>query len=75
MYLIIRCVDVSENSINVKEFFSEFLKVDDTSGLGLFSELEEVLRTLELDIFYVRGQGYDNGPNMKGKNKGEQKDY
>ena len=38
-----------------------------------FNELVDVIKTLELDINDVRGQGYDNGSNMKGKNQGVQK--
>ncbi|KAK4596796.1 hypothetical protein RGQ29_014721 [Quercus rubra] len=45
----------------------------DTSGKGLFNEIISVIKSLELDINDVRGQGYDNGSNMKGKRQGVQK--
>lgn len=35
--------------------------------------LLEVLETHTLDITHLRGQGYDNGSNMRGKVKGVQK--
>lgn len=73
MTLVIRCVDVSAVPIKVKELFVEFLKVDDTTGLGLFNVLNNALEILELDIADIRGQGYDNGANMKGKHKGVQR--
>ena len=72
MSLVICCVDVSTSPIKVEEFFLEFLKVEDTTGLGLFNVLQEALSTLELDFDNIRGQGYDNGSNMKGKLKGVQ---
>ncbi|XP_042448514.1 zinc finger MYM-type protein 1-like [Zingiber officinale] len=75
MTLIIRCMDVLACPIKVNEYFIEFLKVDDTSGLSLFNEVQFVLETLGLDIDNVRGQGYDKGSNMKGKNKGVQKKF
>ncbi|XP_052620895.1 uncharacterized protein LOC111877470 [Lactuca sativa] len=40
---------------------------------SLFNVLQDALKSLDLDINYVRGQGYDNGANMKGKHQGVQK--
>jgi hypothetical protein len=44
--------------------------VDDTSGLGLFKVLLESMESIGLNIEDIRFQGYDNGSNMKGKEKG-----
>ena len=70
MSLMIRYVDASPDSVSVEESFLGFLEVNDTTGQGSFDVLEEELKSLELDIDNVRGQGYDNGLNMKGKHQG-----
>ncbi|XP_024196409.1 uncharacterized protein LOC112199664 [Rosa chinensis] len=69
MSLILRCVNASKSPIQIEEFFVELLNVHDTSGQGLFEELQAVVQSLDLDINNVRGQGYDNGSNMKGSTK------
>ncbi|XP_012700210.1 zinc finger MYM-type protein 1-like [Setaria italica] len=73
MSLIIRYVDSSSSDVRVEESFIGFLDVNDTTGQGLFNVLENELKLLGLDIDDVRGQGYDNGSNMKGKHKGVKK--
>ena len=73
MSLVLRCVDDSTDTPKVEEYWVEFLKVDDTSGLGLSSKLLNVLIRVGLDIDDVKGQGYDNGSNMSGRHKGVQK--
>ncbi|KAL8461684.1 hypothetical protein ACS0TY_032971 [Phlomoides rotata] len=70
MSLILRCLDDSQSSIRIEEYWVHFLEVDDTSGLGLFTQLQNTLITLGLDIDDIRGQGYDNVSNMKGRHKG-----
>jgi hypothetical protein len=72
MSLILRYVDTSSGSVCIEESFLGFLDVNDTTGQGLFDVLEEELKKLDLDINNVRGQGYDNGSNMKGKHQGVQ---
>jgi hypothetical protein len=73
MSLIIRCVNILENPIKVEEHFVEFITVDDTTGEGLFNDMIGLIKKLDLNIDDIRGQRYDNGSNMKGKERGVQK--
>ena len=75
MSLIIRYVDSSSSDVRIEESFIVFLDVNDTTGQELFDVLENELKLLGLDIDDVRGQGYDNGSNMKGKHKGVKKTF
>ncbi|XP_022847547.1 uncharacterized protein LOC111370069 [Olea europaea var. sylvestris] len=69
MSLIVRFVDNSTNLPTVQEHLLEFLKVDDTTGLGLAIELQKALIKIDLDIDDIREQEYDNGSNMSGKHR------
>ncbi|KAL2989744.1 hypothetical protein AAZX31_11G155500 [Glycine max] len=75
MPFVLRCVDISSTPIQVNEYFLEFLKVDDTSGKGLFDAIIDELKIVGLDINDLRGQGYDNGSNMKRKLQGVQQRF
>ena len=66
-------MDISISTIKIDEHFVEFLKVDNTFGKGLFNEIINAIKNLELDINDVHGQGYDNGSNMKRKKQAVQK--
>ena len=74
MFFVLRCVDISSTPIQVNEYFLEFLKVDDISGKYLFDAIVDELKIVGLDINDLRGQGYDNGSNMKGKHQVCRKD-
>ncbi|XP_059290873.1 uncharacterized protein LOC132044404 [Lycium ferocissimum] len=73
MTFALRSVDISATPIKINEYFLEFLKVDDTSGKGVFEAIIDEIKNVGLDIDNLRGQGYDNGSNMKGKHQGVQK--
>ncbi|KAJ0808162.1 putative transcription factor and/or regulators TTF-type(Zn) family [Helianthus annuus] len=75
MSIIVRYVNFSSNSVTVEESFLGFLVVDDTTGKGLFEVTSKELESLGLDINDMRGQGYDNGANMKGKHSGVQRRF
>ncbi|XP_076959287.1 uncharacterized protein LOC143635311 [Bidens hawaiensis] len=73
MSVILRCLDISATPIQVKEYFLGFLVVVDKTGKGLFDAIVELINKVGLDVNDIRGQGYDNGSNMKGKHQGVQK--
>lgn len=72
MSLVLRFVNMASLDVSVEEHFIEFLQVNDQTGRGLTDALLATLDELGLNINDCRGQGYDNGANMKGKHEGVQ---
>lgn len=70
--LIVRVLHRNQNKHEIKELFMGFLKATDTTGKGLTNLVLDRLTSLGFSISDCRGQGYDNGSNMKGKNIGMQ---
>ena len=61
-----------ETPVTIQEHFVTFLLVDETTGKELTAVLLKELDTLGLKVKNIRGQGYDNGANMKGHKSGLQ---
>lgn len=71
--LIIRFVDIQSETVSIAEHFLGFFEIHETTGEGFFQMLTKKLEEMGLDITNLRGQGYDNGENMKGKHVGLQR--
>nr|XP_008106743.1 PREDICTED: zinc finger MYM-type protein 1 [Anolis carolinensis]XP_008106744.1 PREDICTED: zinc finger MYM-type protein 1 [Anolis carolinensis]XP_008106745.1 PREDICTED: zinc finger MYM-type protein 1 [Anolis carolinensis] len=78
MILMVRFVTAIEATanvaavVNIREHFLEFIDVDDTKGCSMANVLLKRLEEMGIAIVDMRGQSYDNGANMKGKNSGVQ---
>ncbi|KAF2884162.1 hypothetical protein ILUMI_22021 [Ignelater luminosus] len=71
---VVRFVNVVNKRIEVCERFLGFFPITNTTGEGLYEYLTETLLPMfDLNLYDLRGQGYDNGSNMRGKHVGLQK--
>src|SRR5215469_15976066 len=73
MTMILRICNISSTPVEINEYFVGFLAINDSTGSGLAEECIKKLDDLNLRLENCRGQGYDNGANMKGCNRGVQK--
>uniref|UniRef100_A0A2C9KX45 CUB domain-containing protein n=1 Tax=Biomphalaria glabrata TaxID=6526 RepID=A0A2C9KX45_BIOGL len=58
----------SDVPARIFEHFIKFILVESSTGEHLFNTLIRDLEMLGLDVENIRGQGYDNGANLKGHN-------
>lgn len=73
--LILRYLFLNEmtNRYEIKESFIEFVNILVKTGQGISEVALNTLKSIDLNPNDMRGQGYDNGSNFKGKNIGVQK--
>ncbi|XP_065681425.1 uncharacterized protein LOC101241746 [Hydra vulgaris] len=62
----------SDVPAGIYKHFIKFIIVESSTGENLFNTLVKEIEMLGLDVENIRGQGYDNGANMKGHNSGVQ---
>lgn len=70
--LVIRFVHQENNIFKIREHFLGFLEGKSKTGEGLTDLILKELENLNISINNCRGQGYDNGSNMRGKQSGMQ---
>lgn len=71
MSIILRFVSTTTGDVH--EHFIGFIEVFDKTGAGLSDRIIKELMDLKININYMRGQSYDNGSDMRGKQNGVQK--
>jgi hypothetical protein len=73
--MTIRFVDLTNENTDAEicERFLGFTSIDGSTGKGLSDVTLKLLEKNKLELKHCRGQGYDNGANMKGTNRGVQK--
>lgn len=71
--VILRIVSLDEEKPpEIKEHFIGFFVAPESTGEGLTALILDKMGGLNIPFEVCRGQSYDNGANMKGKNKGVQ---
>ncbi|XP_069502679.1 zinc finger MYM-type protein 1-like [Ambystoma mexicanum] len=60
------------DAVCIKEHFLGFVPLKETTGASMTDTILHQLQEMSLPIENLRGQGYDNGSNMKGKENGVQ---
>ncbi|XP_063819165.1 uncharacterized protein LOC135057201 [Pseudophryne corroboree] len=71
MTMILRFVNIASltddcEPVRIKEHFLGFLPLKETTGAGMTEIILHHLEEMSLPVVNIRGQGYDNGSNMKG---------
>jgi len=72
LIIVVHFVSFKNDQFKIYEHFLGFIKESSKTGAAITSTILKFLSTNNSDIQNLRGQGYDIGSNMKGKNNGVQ---
>ncbi|XP_078514769.1 zinc finger MYM-type protein 1-like [Lissotriton helveticus] len=72
MTFIVRFVSSTNGCVTIEEHFIGFIPLEEQTGLALTDALLHKLKALKIPLADCRGQGYDNGANMRGQYSGVQ---
>lgn len=78
MTVIVRFVTAIESTtskkehVSINEHFIDFIELHSTTGLNMTEVILQKLKEMDIPISDMRGQGYDNGANMRGHKSGVQ---
>ncbi|CAH1724767.1 unnamed protein product [Aphis gossypii] len=70
MTFSVRYIDMEE--MKIKEEFLGFIELNSTTGSAIKDTMVKQLECYQLSLKNLRGQGYDGGSNMSGRNNGVQ---
>lgn len=73
MSITLRYVVIDDDGVKIRKRFLGFVSVERSTGENLADELLDILREKNLPLGDMRGQGYDNGANIKGDRAGVQR--
>ena len=72
MTVVLRSIELGNKTVCIVENFVGFVHVQESTGIGLTKAFLHKIDELGLSISNCRGQGYDNGANMRGRISGVQ---
>ncbi|CAN7952242.1 unnamed protein product [Ixodes pacificus] len=75
MSFTLRFLDTIDDKVPIQEHFIGFKTVCESTGEGLTKAIMSTLEEGDIMIEDCRGQGYDNGANMKGKGKVRRQEF
>ncbi|XP_065665530.1 zinc finger MYM-type protein 1-like [Hydra vulgaris] len=68
--ILLRCVKINQEEVQIEEFFCGFFHITDSTGSGLLETFLNLLAEYNLDLMNCHGQSYDMVVTCEGNTKG-----